>query len=270
MAQQNKVVRIEGSVMKVNSYVVESAAGVLIVDGMLTVSDARTVRRHIDALGRPVLGAVVTHAHPDHYAGFHEMLRGIETKVYATAQVRKAIEQDDPIKDAIVGQMMGAEWPELRVFPQSDVAAGSALSLADGALVLGVRDVGPAESPADSLWMLDERAYFVGDLVYNGMHAYLADGYHHEWLQVLDRLQGELDPDATLFVGHGEPGPARVLLGAQRRYVETFVESVSRHRQLEPDARRRAVMQDMQRALPSEDLTFLTELSVDPVAAALV
>jgi len=270
MANSNtKVVRIEGKLMKVNSYLVESTAGVLIVDGMLTVSDARAVRRHIDALGRPVLGAIVTHAHPDHYAGLHDMLLGLDATVYATPDVRRVIERDDPIKDAIVGPMMGAEWPKQRIFPGRDVASGSTLSLGDGQLELRVRDIGPAESPADSLWMLDERSWFTGDLVYNGMHAYLADGHQLEWLRVLDRLEAEIDPEATLYVGHGEPGTARSLFGAQRRYIETFVESVGRHRRLEPEARRVAVMQDMKRALPSDELAFLTELSVDPVARAL-
>ena len=270
MANPNiRIVRVEGSLMKVNSYVIESPAGLLVVDGMLTVSDARTVRRHLDALDRPVLGAVVTHAHPDHYAGLHEMLRGLGAPVYSTPDVRKVIERDDAIKDAIVGPMMGAEWPKPRIFPSQDVASGAALSLAGGELVLSVRDVGPAESPADSLWKLDERAWFVGDLVYSGMHAYLADGHHAAWLKVLQQLENELDPDATLYVGHGEPASPRGLLSAQRRYIETFVDSVGKRRSLAPEQRRAAVMRDMKRALPGEDLAFLTELSVDPVAQTL-
>src|SRR5687767_6887834 len=106
-----EVHRVAGAVMTVNSYVVEGADGLVVVDGMLTVSDARAVRRRIDALGKPVLGAIVTHAHPDHYAGFEEILRGLEVPIVATAAVRKTIERDDAAKNAIVGPMMGAEWP---------------------------------------------------------------------------------------------------------------------------------------------------------------
>jgi hypothetical protein len=44
------VMRIEGSVMAVNSYVVEGPGGLVIVDGQLTVSDAGAVRRAADRL----------------------------------------------------------------------------------------------------------------------------------------------------------------------------------------------------------------------------
>jgi len=100
------------------------------------------------------------------------------------------------------------------------------------------------------------------------MHAYLADGYHAEWLARLDALAAELDRDATLYVGHGEPAGIE-LIAAQRRYVEAFVESILAHRQDGPDRRRAAVVADMRRLLPTEELLFLMELSVDPVAAAL-
>ena len=55
--------------MPVNTYLVEAPDGVVIVDGMLTVTDAGRVRGELDRIGKPVLGAIVTHAHPDHYAG---------------------------------------------------------------------------------------------------------------------------------------------------------------------------------------------------------
>src|SRR5207253_2344801 len=97
-----------------------------------------------------------------------------------------------------------------------------------GDISLSVRDLGPAESPADSLWTLDERSVFVGDLVYSGMHAYLADGYLQNWLDALDRLERDLDPDATLYVGHGQPA-GKELIASQRRYLNAFAESVTRN-----------------------------------------
>jgi glyoxylase-like metal-dependent hydrolase (beta-lactamase superfamily II) len=261
-----RIERIEGQVMPVNSYVLESAEGLVVVDGMLTVSDARAVRKHLDERGKPVLGAIVTHAHPDHYAGLAELLRGLQVPIASTTSVRQVIERDDSVKNQIVGPMMGAEWPPARVFPTRDVATGTALQLGD--ITLHVRDLGPAESPADSLWRLDERSVFVGDLVYGGMHAYLADGYLDEWLACLDRLDRELDRDATLYVGHGAPA-GKSLIADQRRYVSAFAESVDRHLRREPAERRAAVVADMRRLLPTDALLFLMELSVDPVAARL-
>jgi glyoxylase-like metal-dependent hydrolase (beta-lactamase superfamily II) len=261
-----RIERIEGQVMPVNSYVVEGDEGLVVIDGMLTVSDARAVRKHLDGRGKPILGAIVTHAHPDHYAGLAEMLHGLDVPIVATPGVRRTIERDDGVKNQIVGPMMGAEWPAARVFPNRDIATGAILGLGD--ISLAVRDLGPAESPADSLWTLDERTVFVGDLVYGGMHAYLADGYLEEWLACLDRLDRELDRDATLYVGHGAPA-GKSLIGEQRRYVTAFRESVDKHLRKEAGERRAAVVADMRRVLPTEALLFLMELSVDPVAAKL-
>lgn len=137
-----------------------------------------------------------------------------------------------------------------------------------GALTFNVTNLGPGESLADSLWSLDERSLFVGDLVYNGMHAYLADGYYADWLACLDRLANSVERDATLYVGHGEPAGVE-LFATQKRYVEGFVESVQHHLARGAEERRAAVVADMKRLLPTDDLLFLMELSVDPVAARL-
>ena len=61
--------RVEGTLMPVNSYVIEGSEGLIIVDGQLTVSDARAVRAVVDGFDRPVAAMIITHGHPDHYAG---------------------------------------------------------------------------------------------------------------------------------------------------------------------------------------------------------
>lgn len=252
--------------MAVNAYLVEGAAGVVVVDGMLTVTDARSVRRAASDLGKPIVGAIVTHAHPDHYAGFAELLDGLEVPILATASVKATIERDDATKDAIVGPMMEAEWPKRRRFPDQIVEAGKEVRLGD--LRFEVHDLGAAESPADTVWKLDDRALFVGDLVYSGMHAYLADGYAAEWLACLDRLDRTLAKDAMLHVGHGAPGGV-ALIDAQRRYVEAFVAAVEKNLQKPELERRAAVVAEMKRFLGRDDLAFLMELSVEPFAAKL-
>jgi glyoxylase-like metal-dependent hydrolase (beta-lactamase superfamily II) len=258
--------RVEGTVMAVNSYLVHGPDGVIVVDGQLTVTDARAVRRRIDAVGKPVAALVVTHGHPDHYAGAAEMLAGLDVPIMATAAVDDVIRADDAIKDAIVGPMMGHEWPRQRRFPDQVVVSGQTLTL--GGVELTVTDVGPAESRADSLWRLDEKTVFAGDVAYNGMHAYLADGRFAEWIAALTDLGTELRPDTELLVGHGPPTGVDAL-AAQRRYVEAFVEAVDGGRELDPDARHDAVVARMRQLLPTDDLAFLMELSIEPVLAGL-
>jgi glyoxylase-like metal-dependent hydrolase (beta-lactamase superfamily II) len=257
--------RVEGDVMAVNSYVVHGPTGVVVVDGQLTVSDADKVRAAVDAAGLPLAGVVVTHAHPDHYAGIARLLRGADVPIVATDRVAEIIRRDDAIKDGIVGPMMGAEWPAQRVFPNRTPDPDSTIEL--GGVEFRVVDLGPGESPADSLWLVDERTVFVGDVAYHGAHSYLADGYAEEWLATISRLESELDADALLYVGHGEPA-GRELLGAQRAYIETFVAAVHDHLDEDDDARRDAVVARMRQQLPTDRLQFLMELSVTPFAAA--
>jgi glyoxylase-like metal-dependent hydrolase (beta-lactamase superfamily II) len=252
----------------VNAYLVESDDGVVAVDGTLTVSDARALRTQLESLGKPLLAVLVTHAHPDHYGGIIELVGGDEVPVIATAGVDAVIRRDDALKEEILRPMFGEEWPRERTFPNRTVSDGETLEL--GGARFTALDLGPGESPHDGGWFLgdDRRTVFLGDQVYDRKHAYLADGFHQAWLGHLERLRDELPADATLHIGHGGPvTPAH--FDAQREYVETFVEAVRSADWSQPDKARAAVVERMTRLLPTEELRFLMELSIDPLAAQL-
>jgi glyoxylase-like metal-dependent hydrolase (beta-lactamase superfamily II) len=52
----------------VNAYLVETGSGVVGVDGLLTVSEARAMRGGLEQVGKPLLAVLLTQSHPDHYA----------------------------------------------------------------------------------------------------------------------------------------------------------------------------------------------------------
>jgi glyoxylase-like metal-dependent hydrolase (beta-lactamase superfamily II) len=261
-----EIIRIEGDVMNVNAYVVHGPQGAVVVDGMLTVSDGRKVRAALDAAGSALAGVVITHPHPDHYAGLAHIVGDRDVPIVATADVDAVIRRDDQTKEAIVGPMMGAEWPATRLFPNQIVPDDGTVSL--GGIELRVRSLGPGESLADTVWELDEKTLFAGDVAYNEMHAYLADGRWRQWLETLARLERELPAAATLYVGHGPPGD-RDLLARQRRYVETFVDAVRRHAGAVTGGDHAPVLEELRRVVPNEDLLFLADLSIDAVLGAV-
>lgn len=68
-ATPRRIDRIEGEMMVVNSYLIHGPEGVIVVDAQLTTSDAAKVREAVVASGLDLAGIVITHTHPDHYAG---------------------------------------------------------------------------------------------------------------------------------------------------------------------------------------------------------
>ena len=253
----------------VNAYLVETPDAVVAVDATLTVSSGRGLRARAAEIGKPLVGVLITHAHPDHYGGLVELLQGDDVPVYATAGVAHTIRRDDEVKEAILRPMLGDEWPLERRFPNRTAADRERLEL--GGAQFTVIDLGPGESPHDSIWLLGsgEEGVFAGDQAYNAMHAYLADGFHETWLTHIELLRRELPANATLYIGHGEPGGLE-LLDRQELYIQTFVAAARDADWSDRERAKAEVIETMARFLPTEDLRFLMELSVEPLAASAV
>jgi glyoxylase-like metal-dependent hydrolase (beta-lactamase superfamily II) len=254
-----------------NAYLIETEQGVVAVDALLTVSEARALRSRLDALGKPLLAVLVTHGHPDHYGGLGVLVDGPDVPVAATRAVDEALRADRSAKEQRLRATLGDEWPERPVYPSQLLADGDALAL--GGLTLTVHDLGPGESNADSYWTVEPgRVVFVGDVALNQVHAYLADGHSGRWLESVDHLETVLRPDALLYPGHGAAG-GRELLAWQRRYVETYREAVRALAQGRPtlsDDEKQALSDRMEAFLPSDRLQRFIAQSADAVAAELV
>jgi glyoxylase-like metal-dependent hydrolase (beta-lactamase superfamily II) len=252
----------------VNAYLVETDHGVVAIDSLLTVSESRAMRAGIERLGKPLRAVLLTHSHPDHYGGLTEIVAGADVPIIAPQGVIDTIVRDDPVKEEILRPMFGDEWAATRTFPNTPIGDGESVTFDDATFT--VIDLGPSESPHDSPWTLgsDERIVFLGDQIYDHKHCYLADGHHAEWLENIGRLRERFPNDAVLYIGHGGPvGPAA--FDWQRRYIETFVEAVHSADWSSPEQARAAVVAAITRFLPTDELRFLMELSVEPVAAQL-
>ena len=184
----------------VNAYVVETASSLVAVDGLLQVSTAREMRDGLERLGKPLVAALVTHSHPDHYAGLGEVLGGADVPIYASQGTIDTIAADDALKDQIVGSMFGEDWPADRVFPNTAVRDGESVTVDD--VTFTMIDLGPSESPHDNPWIMgdDAATVFLGDQIYDHRHCYLADGFYEEWLANIERLRTRLPEDAVLHV----------------------------------------------------------------------
>jgi glyoxylase-like metal-dependent hydrolase (beta-lactamase superfamily II) len=252
----------------VNAYLVETASGVVAVDGLLTVSDSKAMREGLERIGKPLRAVLLTHSHPDHYAGLAQIVAGDDIPIVAPQGVIDTITADDAIKEQIIGPMFGDEWPKTRVFPNTPVRDGESLTFDD--VSFSVIDLGPSESPHDSPWVLggDRMTIFLGDQIYDHHHCYLADGFYKEWLANIERLRTQFPEEAVFHVGHG--GPVRQdMWDWQRRYIELFLDAVAEADWARPEAAKAAVVARMKDYEPTDELQVLMELSIEPVATQL-
>jgi glyoxylase-like metal-dependent hydrolase (beta-lactamase superfamily II) len=257
----------------VNSYLVEGESGIVMVDTNLLVSDIEALRARLRALKKPLLAILVTHPHPDHFNGVARLVHDREVPVYAAASVGRVIEDIAEEKRERWTPTYGAEWPDETYYPNSLLADRAEVRL--GELAFTVRELGPAESHADSYFLLSAGSHrpvaFTGDLAFHGTHPYAADGHTTAWLAALDILAGELAGVGTLYPGHGDPGPPAVF-AEQRHYLLYYREVVRRLSGGGPrlsDAAKAELAAAMEAFLPGAPLTWMIGLGADAVAGEL-
>ncbi|MGH2561276.1 MAG: MBL fold metallo-hydrolase [Thermomicrobiales bacterium] len=256
-----------------NAYLVETTHGVVAVDGTLTVSESRALRARLDAIGKPLLAVLVTHAHPDHVAGIGNLIGSTDVPILATQSVAELARAFEGPKRAQWKPVFGEEWIDDWTFPNRIVSDREAVQF-DG-VAFRVFDIGAGgDCDANAIWVMetDPSAAFVGDLLFNGTHVYLADGKILSWLANVERFRPLLSGMATLYAGHGTPdGPE--LLSAHRDYVLAYCAAV---RDLLDggtalsDAAKEELERRMEMVRPNAPLGFMVGLSADAVARELV
>lgn len=266
-----------------NAFLVETPNHVVAVDALMTLSDARSLRKRLDSIGKPLAAVIITHGHPDHYNGVTELIRpGDQTgpkpgnpdpvPIIATRGVERVIHRTDDAKEKKWKPVYGDDWPRVRTFPNRLVSDGDTLLF--DRISFTVRELGPAESHCDTYWRVegDPPIVFVGDLVFNGVHSFMNDGHTQQWLYQLDTLQNELSDVGTVYTGHGRPGSLAEVLKAQREYILHYRETVRALAQgstaLSEEAKK-SLVREMKTFLPTDDLDLFIAAGADPVAAEL-
>jgi glyoxylase-like metal-dependent hydrolase (beta-lactamase superfamily II) len=164
------------------------------------------------------------------------------------------------------------EWIGKWTFPNRLVRDGETITVAG--LQFRVHELGPSgDCDANSIWVMtgNPAAVFVGDLVFNGSHSYLADGHTTEWLHNLERVRSLVPRGATLYPGHGDQGGLS-LLDTQARYLNSFrsaIRQISGGCTALTDSELKELSRRVESEVPSGKLAFMIGLSANAVASEL-
>ncbi|MEB3213706.1 MAG: MBL fold metallo-hydrolase [Leptolyngbyaceae bacterium] len=122
----------------VNSFLIETQNGVIVVDAQFLVSEARKLKLEVEKLGKPLLGVIVTHPHPDHFNGVAVLCEKENVPIYATQATFDAIKAIEAEKREFWKPTYGDEYPDFTMLPNQIVQSKEELVL-DG-LDIGIDD----------------------------------------------------------------------------------------------------------------------------------
>jgi glyoxylase-like metal-dependent hydrolase (beta-lactamase superfamily II)/quinol monooxygenase YgiN len=269
----------------VNSWIVESANGVVIIDAQRTLSEAENALDAIKEINKPILGVIITHPHPDHIGGTAVLLNGTSNvPIYSTKLTFDIMKNDPGGLIALTKKLHGNDYPDQVVLPNKIIKSDEIITI-DG-ITYKLQDIGRGEGGDMTLIYLPlQKLLFTGDVVNNRMHAALIEGHSSEWIKQIEYIKQNYSDTKILFPGHGQSGSPITLLDEQLNYINTFRSLVEQELQLLQPAGevginiteegKKRIKSELQRLYPnylhvaSIPLSTMLDLNIDAIAKEL-
>jgi len=192
----------------ISTTLISGATDAVLVDPPFTVEEARRVGDWIERSGKRLTFIYVTHGHGDHWFGVSllaERFPGI--LVYATeGTIRLMHASATGQRKAFWDKLFPGQIPDTRVIAQPRPTDGLTLE----GHRLDAIEVGHSDCDDSTVLHVPALGLVVGDVAYNNVHQYLADGGFNggidAWLQAIDMVRA-LQP-AAVVAGHMDAGRA--------------------------------------------------------------
>jgi glyoxylase-like metal-dependent hydrolase (beta-lactamase superfamily II) len=217
----------------VNSWIIESRNGVVIIDTQRTLSEANNALDEIKKINKPILGVIITHPHPDHIGGTAILLnRSADVPIYSTQLTYNIMKNDTGGLIAFAKRLHGNDYADQVVLPNRIVKSGENITI-DG-ITYNFEDIGPGEGGDMMLiYLPEQKLLFTGDVVNNRMHPALIEGHSTEWITQIEYIGQNYPATKVLFPGHGQSGSPKRLLDEQLNYINTFRSLVEQQMQIQ-------------------------------------
>lgn len=198
----------------------------VLVDTQYMPEDLEELARRIDASGRTLTAIYITHAHADHYFGIDWLAdRFPQAPAIALPSVVEAIEAGHQTSVAQWREFFAGKALEPSTFPRPM----STTKLTFDGRELNAIEVGQGDvAPSTILHIPSIDAVIAGDVVYNGVHPFLAASGPAEWPRWIESIHeiGALGPK-TVVAGHKQAAlpddDIDKIVDGTARYLSDFI-----------------------------------------------
>lgn len=211
------------SLFPISSVLITGPTEALLVDAQFQRNDARTLVNMIKESGKKLTAIYISHGDPDFYFGLDVIKAAFpNVKILTSPRTHQYIKTSMQPKLDYWGPILKENAPKELIVP--DIIQGDTLYV-DGQeiKVIGLNGHDPKHT---YLWIPSAKTILGGVLLYENMHAWIADTQTPEsrqkWYRSLDEMQA-LQPN-TVIPGHflGKSSQTEEAINFTRQYVQTF------------------------------------------------
>lgn len=174
--------------------------------------------------GRDLETVFITHTHPDHFLGLEFIKAAFpQAKIFASPAVVEAIKSK--------GEAMLKYWKPIYkengatkvIVPEA--VSSDAIVLEETPLKLETVELAEAEHQT-VVRIPSINAVVAGDLLYGGVHLWLAEGRPTQWIAALTKLKATVDGQTAVYPGHGASSKGTALLDANVTYLNDYTNAL--------------------------------------------